>query len=280
LLAGAIYDHEKKEHDIPKPSLSFWNNNDGDNQQGGFGGFFSKFGNGGGNASSFMKPALGAAGGGLFGSMASHLSGGNGGGPRPQAAPHPHQQHVPSYNTGPAPPLHIICAAYADQDVTNIVRRMVTPGQVLTVDTNNMIQHFGDPWPGNRKQFSVLYTYGQRPWELAATSDSQGQFQLLPHQPLDKTRMEFVHQRGRVVAMVWGTGNGLENGKGPIVKLQEIEETGEFQATNEWMGFDGMCGPAKTAITYYRAPNGQVKIATAREGGTVRLPWNPLAKWN
>ena len=45
------------------------------------------------------------------------------------------------------------------------------------------------------------------------------------------------------------------------------------------MGFDGMCGPAKTAVVYYRAHNGGVTIACARENGTCRLPWNPLARW-
>ena len=73
-------------------------------------------------------------------------------------------------------------------------------------------------------------------------------------------------------------GNGLEQGKGTVEKLNQIETTGEFPATNEWMGFDGMCGPSKTAVVYYRNGSG-ISIATAREQGTVRLPWNPLARW-
>lgn len=213
---------------------------------GGPGGLFSSFGGGAAGAATGA-----AAGGGMF----SGVSGG--------------------------PPLHIHCAAYADRDVTQTVRRMVRGGTTLEVNTDDMVSHFGDPWPGNRKQFSVIYSYGQRPWELAASADSCGTWSLIPHQPLDNDRMKFIQDAGRsrIIAVVWGTGNGLEGGKGPIVKMQEIESTGEFPATNGWMGFDGMCGPAKTAIVYYRAHNGGVAISTAREGGTVRLPWNPLARW-
>jgi len=181
---------------------------------------------------------------------------------------------------GNAPRLNIICAAYCDRDVTNAVRSMIKPGQIFEIDTYKLVETFGDPWPDNRKQFSVLYSYGQRPWELAASAERSGLFQLLPHQPLDRQRMEFVQDpRSRIVALVWGTGNGLEHGNGKLEKLKQIETTGEFDATNAWMGFDGMCGPAKTAVVYYRTHNGGVAIACARENGTCRLPWNPLAKW-
>lgn len=285
LLAGAIFNHEKDEHKNKKHhTFDFWNNkSDNDNSQGGPTSWFSNLG--GGGQADVVKPAM-ATGGGFFGSMASHMpsmpgtnTNFSGGGAPYQAATLVPQQ-VPSWNTGNAPPLHIHCAAFADQDVTHIVRRMVTPSQSVEFNTDDMVKYFGDPWPGNKKQFSVLYSYGQRPWELVATTDNCGQLLIIPHQPLDKVRMEFVQPQGRILAVVWGRGNGLEGGKGKIEKLKEIETTGEFQATNDWMGFDGWCGPAKTAITYYREANGQVKIATAREPGTCRLPWNPLARWN
>jgi hypothetical protein len=89
--------------------------------------------------------------------------------------------------------------------------------------------------------------------------------------------MAFIKQGSRVVAVVWGTDNGLKNGE--LEKLKQIETTGEFQATNDWFGFDGMWPDTKTAIVYYRAGN-EIRFAHARENGTVRLPWNPLARWN
>lgn len=92
--------------------------------------------------------------------------------------------------------------------------------------------------------------------------------------------MEFVQDpNGRLVAVVWGRENGLQGGKGTVEKVKQIETTGEFEATNDNFGFDGMCGPSKNAIAYYRKSQGSIAIATARENGTLRMPWNPLAKW-
>ncbi len=234
----------------------------------------------------FGKLPLAAGAGGLLGAMGSRLpfSNNNTAPPQPHVGPAQHSGlagFMPAaLGGGNAPRLNIICAAYCDRDVTNAVRSLIKPGQILEVDTNKLVEMFGDPWPDNRKQFSVLYSYGQRPWELAASADRCGQFQLLPHQPLDRQRMEFVQDpRSRTVAIVWGTGNGLDQGKGKLEKLKQIETTGEFDATNAWMGFDGMGGNWKTAVVYYRTRNGGVAIACARENGTCRLPWNPLAKW-
>lgn len=266
LLAGAFVAHKIEEH---KHHNHFWS---------------------GGS----KLPLASAGAGGLLGAMGSHLPFGNNSAAPPPPQPQPQPQVAPPQHHGfgsymPAafgggggePRLNIHCAAYCDQDVTNAVRSMVKPGQVFEVDTDKLVDAFGDPWPDNRKQFSILYSYGERPWELAASSERNGLFQLLPHQPLDRKRMEFVQDpnQSRVIALVWGMENGLEGGKGKLEKLKQIETSGEFDATNAWMGFDGMCGPAKTAVVYYRAHNGGVTIACARENGTCRLPWNPLARW-
>ncbi len=36
----------------------------------------------------------------------------------------------------------------------------------------------------------------------------------------------------------------------------------------------------KVLVVYYRTPKGGVAVKTAREGGTLRLPWNKLAQWS
>ncbi|CZR56123.1 uncharacterized protein PAC_06011 [Phialocephala subalpina] len=309
LIAGAIFNKEKEENKIPKPHFSFWNNsNDSSNESlnnqqsgGGPASWFSKFGSGGGNQPSFMAPVegavAGAATGGLFGSMASHMPHipGHNAAPPPNyhGSPPPPQQHIPQaapqqyptpqYQTpsyrGNGPPLHIHCAAWSDQDITHIVRRMVTPNQSIDFDTDDLSKQFGDPWPGAPKQFSIIYSYGPRPWELVATASGRGKFSLLPHEPLSKDRMSYIQApNSRIVAVVWGRGNALD--KDATEKLTEIETTGEFQASIDWAGFDDLWGPGKVAVAYYRTANGEVKFAAAREGGTCRLPWNPLAKWS
>jgi len=248
LLAGAFVAHEVDEHNEHKSKFNLLN-------------------------------AGKLAGGGLLGSMGSRLPfGGGGNAYSAQSQGGGGVSSFMPFGGSNAPRLNIICAAFADQDVTQQVRRMVTPDQKFEISTDDLVKTFGDPWPGNRKQFSILYSYGQRPWELAATCEHCGQFSLVPHQPLDTNRMNFVKQ-GRVVAVVWGDGNGLTLGKGEVEKLKQIEMTGEFEATNDWMGFDGLRANWKTAIVYYRAGN-EIRFAHARENGTVRMPWNPLAKWN
>jgi hypothetical protein len=69
--------------------------------------------------------------------------------------------------THSGPRLYIHAAAYADVDVTDKVRALITPDQVLTID--KLSDEFGDPWPeAKRKMFNVLYQYGDRPLEVWA----------------------------------------------------------------------------------------------------------------
>ena len=66
------------------------------------------------------------------------------------------------------PPLHIHAAAYADRDVTDGVRSLVTADQKLTI--TNLFDEFGDPWPeAKQKGFNCLYQYGDRPLEVWAS---------------------------------------------------------------------------------------------------------------
>jgi hypothetical protein len=68
-------------------------------------------------------------------------------------------------------------------------------------------------------------------------------------------------------------------------KKEKIETLGEFPVNNGLMGgngYDPLGFPAptspKAAIAYYRAEDGVVKFTSGREGGTCRMPSNPLAK--
>ncbi|PMD44479.1 hypothetical protein L207DRAFT_579420 [Hyaloscypha variabilis F] len=191
---------------------------------------------------------------------------------------------------GAEPRLYIHCAAYGDKDVTKEVRTLVTLEQSLQLKRPEFISHFGDPdpWPGVTKSFSVVYSYGERPWELIAGSEwDGGTFDIIPHQPLDTERMAFIQDKpGKLVALVWGFNNGLMGGEGPVAKKEKIETLGEFPVNNGWMGGNGYdrlgylpSGIPKAAIAYYRAEDGVVKFTSGREGGTCRMPWNPLAKW-
>lgn len=67
------------------------------------------------------------------------------------------------------PPLYIYGAVFADHDVTQAVRSLITPQQTVTLSGETLVKQFGDPWPeAERKMFNVLYAYGDRPMELIA----------------------------------------------------------------------------------------------------------------
>lgn len=137
--------------------------------------------------------------------------------------------------------------------------------------------------PNKRKQFSMLYSYGQQPWQLVATVEGNESITLHPVHPIDNYRAQFVQQpSSKVVALVWGTKNALvdaENstGRSAGLKLMEIEREGRLEASNAWMGFDGLPNSVKMAVVYYRNPDGSIGVAAAREGETLRLPWNAFA---
>jgi hypothetical protein len=160
---------------------------------------------------------------------------------------------------------------------------MVTPQQTFSIRCDALTYHFGDPWPNHRKQFSMLYSYGQQPWQLVACVEGNDTIKLHPIHPVEKVRAEFVQQPGsKVVALVWGTKNALvdsetSTGRSAGLKMMEIEREGRLEATNAWMGFEGHYGITKIAVVYYRNADGSVGVATAREGETLRLPWNAFA---
>jgi len=62
-------------------------------------------------------------------------------------------------------------------------------------------------------------------------------------------------------------------------RVAKLETAGELDCSD--LG-DGGFYPwqQRTLICYYRTPQGGVAIGHGREGGTLRLPWNPLAKWS
>ena len=107
------------------------------------------------------------------------------------------------------PRLTIHAAAYADADVTDRVRALVSPEQVLTIKSMN--DDFGNPWPEvDRKSFTVLYQYGDRPLEVwAALTNSDGQMEI-KHEALANVRMAYINKSpGRIISLIWGSENIL-----------------------------------------------------------------------
>jgi hypothetical protein len=188
--------------------------------------------------------------------------------------------------THSGPGLNILAATYADKDVTAMTRQLVSSKQELIIP--NMNEAFGDPWPEmSRKSFSVLYQYGNRPFEVWAGSSegNQNTFNqynknvntlLITHEGLANERMAYVNkQPGRVISLIWGVVNILTP-----EHTEKLERDGELDAKDLGTSGDmGWFGGQHTLVCYYRASHGGIGIAHAREGGTLRLPWNPYAQW-
>lgn len=179
--------------------------------------------------------------------------------------------------------LYIHAASFSDANITQKVRALVTPEQTLSIRCDSLTFHFGDPWPNHRKQFSMLYSYGHQPWQLVAAIEGPETIVLHPAHPIDPTRAAFVQPpTSRVIAVVWGNKNALFNSDSSSsrsvgMKMMEVEREGRLEASNAWMGFDGASNMEKMSIVYYRHAEGSVGIASAREGETLRLPWNSFA---
>lgn len=219
----------------------------------------------------------------LFGAAAAPLLGRVFGSHHSHHSPPVPEHSRPTSAMGGAP-LYIHAACFCDADVTQKIRGMVTPQQTLSIRCDSLTFHFGDPWPNHRKQFSVLYSYGQQPWQLVTSVEGPDTINLHPIHPVDNARASFVQSpNNRIVAMVWGTKNALadhpENttGRNAGMKMMEVEREGRFEASNAWMGFDGLPNTEKMAVVYYRNQDGSIGVLTAREGETLRLPWNAFS---
>lgn len=63
-------------------------------------------------------------------------------------------------------------------------------------------------------------------------------------------------------------------------RIEQLEKEGELDGTGDSLGAGGFWAwEPKTFVCYYKTDTGDVGIACCRDGGTIRLPWNPLAKW-
>lgn len=68
------------------------------------------------------------------------------------------------------PPLYILSAFYGLKDVTDIVRASVSRRRLSVAASSSV---FGDGWPAMRKTLHVVYQYGDRKPQMAATTENQ-----------------------------------------------------------------------------------------------------------
>ena len=68
------------------------------------------------------------------------------------------------------------------------------------------------------------------------------------------------------------------------IRAEKLEKEGELETNDlgdcgHFIGTGGM-EALPVLVCLYRNDFGGISIGSARCGGTMRLPWNPLAKWS
>jgi hypothetical protein len=64
-------------------------------------------------------------------------------------------------------------------------------------------------------------------------------------------------------------------------RVEKLETDGELDCSGlDYGGYRNYESWGVSMVCYYRTSDGGVGVGYARPGGTLRLPWNPLAKWS
>ncbi|MAD87360.1 MAG: hypothetical protein CL912_30750 [Deltaproteobacteria bacterium] len=162
--------------------------------------------------------------------------------------------------------LYIFSANFGGQDITSNVKDLVSNNKTINFDTNMSIDTFGDPWPDHLKALMILYQFGSRPMELLIASEITGTIVIDPDVAVDSARTKFLFYDSPIAAVIWGIMDGQE-GPGDSTKLQAIATTKVFEATSDWLGFDGWPNVEKACVVFVRSDD-SFQCFSAREGST------------
>lgn len=194
----------------------------------------------------------------------------------PQKSTDHHPQSADEGDTVPTPSGQLIIhAAYrADQDVTQLLRSLVSHDQTLQIDTRHSLPS-SDPWYNVLKTISIMYQFTDGPLQLIVCDDASGMIFI---GPTSSPQRHYFNPAGRhteklnILAVVWG---GMHGHPGPLdaAQFRWIAEKRKFPCTNEWFGFDGRLNWPKTCHVFYEfGTTGTIHCMTAREGDTIVIP--------
>ncbi|KAF9700726.1 hypothetical protein EKO04_001397 [Ascochyta lentis] len=195
----------------------------------------------------------------------------------------PAQTNNPSPSTDPLhnamisqPSLSILSMFYADRDITSYAKSNVARGSQLVIDTNNIVGWAnGDPWPGNQKSISMLYSYGKE-LRTFVVAGGTGTFTINPGpasaQPYTQVVPGYEQMSGvsniNIVAIAYGR-NAITSRSVYQNMYNAIRNSGgRWQYTNENFQQDTWVGIGKTGVIWYRnLDNGGYLVSNpAREG--------------
>ncbi|KAH6633380.1 hypothetical protein C7974DRAFT_170427 [Boeremia exigua] len=173
------------------------------------------------------------------------------------------------------PVLSIISMFYADRDITSYARQNVARGTQLVIDTNNIVGWAnGDPWPGNQKSISMLFSYGTE-LRTFVVQGGVGTIVLNPgpasSQPYVQVVPGYESMSGvsniNIVAVVYGRNQITSRSVYQNMYNSIRNAGGRWQYTNENFQADTWVGIGKTGVIWYKnTDNGYFVANPAREG--------------
>lgn len=203
------------------------------------------------------------------------------------------------YSARQVSPFTILSAYYADRDITALARAKFYQGSKLVVNTNNMHANYGtgDPWPGNAKHITVLYTYGTETRTFVA-ADNTGIFEMVPG-PVELSRNSQIvtayprlpnaffgifsssQNWAQIVSVVYGRAEIRNQNVYTSLYLSTRNAGTSFPLTNEFFAQDTWVGVPKVAIIWYRdtrqGDNSPLYTIVGRENGVGQFV-RPLTK--
>jgi hypothetical protein len=174
---------------------------------------------------------------------------------------------VTGTKTGKINLLSVVSAFYADMDVTSQVKTYKS-GNNIVLDTTNLYTVFGDPFPGQWKTLTVLFTNGTA-YRIFNAAENTGKFILAPSGTGSAPNVvdTFVAPNtatSAVFSAVWGKGqNPYQSVYNTFNSLLASKNT--FTVENTLFGnLDTFYGTIKTGVVWY-TQNGAVAAKAVRE---------------
>lgn len=180
------------------------------------------------------------------------------------------------------PKLAILSMFYADRDITSYAQGNVARGSQLVIDTNNIVGWAnGDPWPGNQKSISMLYSYGKE-LRTFVVAGGTGTFVINPgpvsSQPYSQVVPGYEQMSGvaniNIIAVAYGRGAVTARGVYQNMYNAIRNAGGRWQYTNDNFAVDTWVGVGKTGVIWYRNTDTGALVANPAREGNYNYFWN------
>ncbi|KAJ8114810.1 hypothetical protein OPT61_g3395 [Boeremia exigua] len=203
--------------------------------------------------------------------------------------PTPTSTSETSTSTTPTPTptaLSIISMFYADRDITQYAKQVVPSGTQLVINTNNIVSWAnGDPWPGQAKSISMLFSYGTE-LRTFVVQGGTGIYVLNPGPASSQPNVQVVPgyepmsgvSNINIVAVAYGLQPILSRSVFQNMYDAIRNSGGRWQYTNGNFQIDTWPGIVKTGVIWYQNTDSGNLIAIAARENNYNFFYN--GRWS